>query len=262
MMRMGMGNQVMRMARLGLVLCLALGVSGCSFFQKMTDDMFGSLFGEESKPPASSNQFAAAGALVPGSGSGVRDQTIYAPGMRFPLEDGPAFANSQVWGVGGFRGPAGRGQCDPINYSFPWRDNFCETRSGRNPVCPSGRGHQGQDIRPATCERDRHWAVAVEDGEVTHLGRYTVTLLGDSGREYRYLHLNMDRLAIERGQTVSAGQRIGLVSDFFNGTPTTIHLHFEIRQVLKNEQGRLEKRFVPPYPSLVRSYRRLIGEEA
>ncbi|MCI4663700.1 MAG: HYR domain-containing protein [Neomegalonema sp.] len=202
--------------------------------------------------------FGPVGSLLPGSGRGVVDRTVYAPGMRFPIERSPAYANSQVWGVGGFRGPRG-GQCDKRNFRYPWRDNFCETRSGSNSFCRGGRGHQGQDIRPGTCKKDKHWAVAVEDGTITHLGSYTVTLRGASGREYRYLHLNMRRLAIRRGQRVKRGQRIGLVSNFFGGTPTTIHLHFEIRLVVQDSKGRVRKRFVPPYTSLVDSYKRLIS---
>ncbi len=190
--------------------------------------------------------------------------TIYAPGIRFPLEQSPSYANSQVYGVGGFFGPAGAGQCDVRNYSFPWRDNFCETRTSRtstNPYCASGKGHQGQDIRPATCRKDVHWAVAVEDGTITHLGSYTVTLQGSSGREYRYLHLNMRRLTVRRGDSVRRGDRIGLVSNFFNGTPTTIHLHFEIRQVTRDANGTIRKQFVPPYTSLIESYEQLLLRE-
>ena len=37
------------------------------------------------------------------------------------------------------------------NYSYPWQDNFCETRDFQAGQCPGGFGHQGQDIRPATC---------------------------------------------------------------------------------------------------------------
>ncbi len=40
------------------------------------------------------------------------------------------------------------------NYSYPWQDNFCETRDFQAGQCPGGFGHQGQDIRPATCTLD------------------------------------------------------------------------------------------------------------
>jgi len=48
-----------------------------------------------------------AGELVSGSGTGRKDATVYAPGIRFPIEKAPAYPNSQVWGVGGSAGPAG-----------------------------------------------------------------------------------------------------------------------------------------------------------
>ena len=84
-------------------------------------------------------RYEPAGALVGGSGRGRADGHVYAPGMRFPIERGPAYANSQVWGVGGSAGPGGS-QCDGRNYSYPWRDNYCESRSWSMPMCPSGKG--------------------------------------------------------------------------------------------------------------------------
>ena len=35
--------------------------------------------------------------------------------------------------------------------SYPWQDNFCEARSFGVGQCPTGFGHQGQDMRPARC---------------------------------------------------------------------------------------------------------------
>ncbi len=195
-------------------------------------------------------QFRPAGELVRGSGRGRRDSRVYAPGMRFPLENGPAYANSQVWGVGGARGPRG-GQCDRRNYSFPWHDNYCESRRWRMPLCPAGRGHQGQDIRPATCRANVHPAVAVVDGTITHIGSYSVYLTGRDGTQYHYLH--MSRVRVRRGQRVRCGDRLGMVSNVFRGTPTTIHLHFNIRQAMR----RLGSVYVPPYTSLIQAYNRL-----
>ena len=75
--------------------------------------------------PAAAQSFSykPAGELKPGSGRGRADGTVYVPGMRFPIEKGPAFANSQVYGRGGMHGGGG-GQCDSANYSYPWRDNY------------------------------------------------------------------------------------------------------------------------------------------
>jgi len=83
------------------------------------------------------------GQLVPGSGQGLATATVHAPGIRFPIESAPAYLNSQVWGAGGMHGPGG-GQCASSNYSYPWRDNYCETRSWSMPLCPSGTGIRGR----------------------------------------------------------------------------------------------------------------------
>ena len=194
-----------------------------------------------------------AGALEPNSGSGRADSKIYATGMRFPMESGPAFANSQVYRPGGSHGGGG-GQCDGRNYSYPWRDNFCESRTWTMPLCPAGVGHQGQDIRPATCEDRKHWVVAGADGTVTSIGSYSVRVTAANGTRYDYLH--MRDVAVGVGQNVSRGQRLGKVSNAFGGTPTTIHLHFNIRQYVAG----VGSVYVPTYGSLIDSYQRLIGE--
>lgn len=197
------------------------------------------------------------GGLYPGSGSGSVDPTLWAAGMRFPMEAGPAYANSQVYGYGGYLAPGAGGQCDTRNYSYPWRDNFCETRSWTNGMCPAGKGHQGQDIRPATCEKKVHWVVAAESGVVTTIGSYTVFILGDSGRIYRYLHMDMAhvRTILAEDQRVTRGDRIGRVSADFGGAATTIHLHFEIKAPVAGS-GVI---FVPTYSSLTDSYGRLLN---
>ncbi|AUX35901.1 MULTISPECIES: M23 family metallopeptidase [Sorangium] len=194
-----------------------------------------------------------AGELVPGSGEGRADGVVYAPAMRFPLEEGPAFANSQVYSKGGSAGPRG-GQCDADNYAYPWRDNFCESRSWAMPLCPSGAGHQGQDVRPPTCEAGKYWVVAVADGIITSIGGYSVYLTGEDGTRYDYLHMSDVQVSV--GQGVSRGERIGKVSNVFGGTPTTIHLHFNVRQPLSG----VGMVYVPPYTSLVASYQALINE--
>ncbi len=191
------------------------------------------------------------GDLIEGSGDGRIDDHVYAAGIRFPMEKTPAFANSQVYNAGGFLGPAG-GQCDDSNYSYPWRDNYCETRSWDMPLCPAGTGHQGQDIRAATCEKDVHWVVAATDGTITSIGSYSVYLTAADGTRYDYLHMGSVQVAV--GEKVKRGQQLGRVSNEFGGTPTSIHLHFNIRQ---NVQG-LGSVYVPPYLSLVAAYEVLV----
>ncbi|MFP4600212.1 MAG: peptidoglycan DD-metalloendopeptidase family protein [Persicimonas sp.] len=194
------------------------------------------------------------GELVSGSGQGRTDNTVYVPDMRFPIEEAPAFANSQVWGHGGSQGPGG-GQCDDANYSYPWWDNYCETREWDVPLCPGGTGHQGQDIRPSTCEDNVHWAVAAEAGQISNIGSYSVYLQADNGTRHRYLHMDPASIPVSEGQRVAKGDRLGRVSNAFGGTPTTIHLHYDLYQ---NVSG-VGNTYVPTYMSLVDSYERLLG---
>jgi len=202
-----------------------------------------------------------AGDLADDSGTGQTTQINYAPDMRFPMEAGQAYANSQVYGHGGYLGPAG-GQCNAANYAYAWRDNFCETRGYGTPMCPAGVGHQGQDIRPASCQDDTHWAVATAAGTITSIGTYSVRLVTDDGVRHTYLHLDKDTLLVEAGDTVERGERLGYVSNEFGGTATTIHLHFEIKMAVDTGSG-IQNTPVPPYLALVDSYERLIaGDES
>lgn len=201
--------------------------------------------------PAAAQTFSyrPAGELAPGSGRGRADNTVYVPGMRFPIEKGPVYANSQVYGRGGMHGGGG-GQCDSVNYSYPWRDNYCETRSYKVPMCPGGQGHQGQDIRPATCQKGVHKAVAAVDGTISSIGTYTVYLRSADGTTHRYMH--MSNVAVKAGQKVKRGDVMGYVSNYMGTTPTTIHLHYDIQ---RNGQN------IPTYMSLVRSYEALMGSQ-
>ncbi|MEO0983293.1 MAG: peptidoglycan DD-metalloendopeptidase family protein [Pseudomonadota bacterium] len=220
----------------------------------------------EPEPVEPTFSYHPAGVLLAGSGAGSPDRTVFAPDMVFPIQDAFAYPQSQVWNFGG--GVGGGDECDPRNYEYPWRDNFCETRSSRfsTPFCPISGVHLGQDIRvgtPQGCEQLRRTSsadrrlyavVAAEDGVISNIGRYTVNVRAGS-RIYRYLHMNMQALEVELNEQVEAGQVIGYVSKDFGGTPTTFHLHFEIK-VNTAEHGWA---FVPPYTSLVASYERREG---
>ncbi|MFN7055166.1 M23 family metallopeptidase [Hyphomonas sp.] len=214
-------------------------------------------------PPAPVFSFYAPGALLPGTGGGFPEQIVHAPDMLFPIKSAPAYLQSQVYTFGG--GIAGGDQCDARNYAYPWRDNFCETRTADRgtPFCPVHRVHQGQDIRVGTAadcnalrrqtpsQRGLHEVIAVEDGVITSVGTYTVKLRA-GGTIYNYMHLNMNRLSVTAGQSVRAGDLLGYVSNDFGGTPTTIHLHFEIVQ----NSGAHGWVHVAPYLSLVAAYER------
>ncbi len=208
------------------------------------------------------------GEVLPSSGPGFVDETVYRTEIAFPTED-PVYLNSQVYryggGLGSVNGMDG-GQCDARNYDYPWQDTFCEHRDRNQPLCPGG-GHEGLDIRPHSCAKNVHWAVAAEDGRVIDVRRHWVTIQTADGTIYNYLHLNMSELAVAEGQMIRKGDRIGKISnDFFksDGTrvPTTTHLHFEMYEnyVETPDADPLFTK-VNPYMTLVAAYdRKLRGE--
>lgn len=219
----------------------------------------------EPAPPAPSFYFFRAGNLAPASGTGSTEMSVLVPDMAFPIKSAPAVAQTQVYRYGG--GVKGGDQCDTRNFTAPWRDNYCESRTTTNttPWCAKTGVHLGQDIRVGTpdgckaeratkaADRTRYEVVAVEDGFISNVGSYSVTLRADSGgRIYRYLHLNMAKLKVATNQPVKKGDVIGYVSNDFGGTPTTLHLHFEIK-LNTTAHG---WQYAPPYSSLLEAYKR------
>ena len=215
-------------------------------------------------PVAASFYYFRPGNLAPSSGTGALEPAVLVPDMLFPIKNAPAVAQTQVYRWGG--GVKGGDQCDTRNFVAPWRDNYCETRSsGSTPWCSKSGVHLGQDIRVGTpdgckaeratkaADRARYEVVAVEDGIISNVGSYSISLRSDSGgRIYRYLHLNMAKLKVATNQTVKKGDVLGYVSNDFGGTPTTLHLHFEIR-LNTAENG---WQYAPPYSSLLEAYKR------
>ena len=250
------------------------------------------------RPSATSSDFtfAAPGRLIENTGlnglDGRNDWTVYAK-IRFPL-NAPAFANSQSflnWGNCDFTGTTLRRQkkdavyhCKvndkqlvfnesaPENRAYPWRDNFCEHRRYFVGQCPGGEGHQGQDIRPATCKLFNDGAdrcmpfndevVAVRDGMILRVPqRESLYLLVNAPGEhvrFRYLHMHpgqLDEAGLVSGRTVKEGETLGKVGNYdrvANGT--TYHVHFELQ--VPTRDGWV---FVSPYATLISSYERLIG---
>lgn len=205
---------------------------------------------------------------------GVTDDSVVAPGMRFPVETGPAFLNSQIFGYGGGGYNYGSGEVydnpnvgqenDARNFDYPWYDNFCEVRSHTLGLCEAGVGHQGQDIRPATCENGAYYAVATEDGYVRRVGdTHLLEIYGDSGLVYKYLHLDRPlEPGVEINERVTRGQRLGKISNKTGATSrsTTVHLHFEIWHGTSSGGVNTGAGPLPPYTSLVESYLELIEE--
>jgi len=251
-----------------------------------------------SRPAAKSDfTYFGPGDLIENTGwnklPGRVDYHVYAR-MRFPIAFAPAYVKSQSfmsWGdcyKSGVVGRLGRKDAEyrcrrnekqlvfneaaPENFSYPWRDNFCELRDWLVGQCPGGYGHQGEDIRPAQCvlknaEADRclpyqDAVAAVQDGMIRRmpgmLGAYIVVNDKNEHVRYRYLHMNphfMDADGLLNGRQVSEGEIIGKVAtwgDFENGT--SYHLNFNI-QVFTS----IGWVWVNPYTTLVAAYERLIG---
>ena len=212
----------------------------------------------------------APGSLIDGTSttrgdSGVTDPSVVSPTMRFPVEDGPAFPNSQIFGNGGGGYASGSwpavpgSEIDADNFVYPWQDNYCEVRFGYDTeLCPGGEAHRGQDIRPATCENAVHWAVAPEDGHISHVGSISINVFGaETGYIYKYLHVQDPLPAgITIGAPVTKGQRIARISDRLkaNSRATTVHLHFEIWGGAEINGVNTGVTALPPYSSLVESY--------
>lgn len=217
--------------------------------------------------------YHAPGRLLPGTsfrGHGGRaDRTVYSQ-IRFPLAEAPAYVNSQMFQSRN-KGPAAEPGASP-NYSYPWRDSFCESRAFAVGHCPGGAGHQGQDLRPGLCKPangyDRcapaHPVVAVRDGIIMRApGQEAAYLIVNTATEhirFRYLHMNprrMDEINLFSGRRVHEGEVIGNVGNFHKREGgTSYHLHFDIQ--VPTRHGWV---FVNPYMTLVSAYERLIGEQ-
>ena len=235
------------------------------------------------------------GNIIPSTGfrhgAGTPDYSVYSR-IRFPIAQAPAFASSQRF--------VSRGNCEPgtayaaekkgnippgaapchgprkvrdeaVNYSYPWRDNFCESRGFYVGQCPGGLGHQGQDLMPASCKqrglRARcepylYEVVAVRDGAVLRAPRqeslYIVVNAANERVRFRYLHMGpqpFDAAGFLSGRLILEGEVIGKVGNFFRREgATSTHLHFDLQ--VPSKYGWV---FVNPYMTLVAAYERLIG---
>jgi murein DD-endopeptidase MepM/ murein hydrolase activator NlpD len=240
--------------------------------------------------------YYAPGDILPGTGmrgqGGRADFTVYAK-IRFPMAQGPAYANSQSfmnWGNCDLTGRVALGgsgkdaayrckvNAKPLvndeskNYAYPWRDNFCEHRDYYVGQCPAGLGHQGQDIRPGSCLLRNEGAgrcdpyqedvVAVSDGVVLRApgdkALYLVVNKPGMHIRFRYLHMNpqlLDSAGMVSGRDVAEGEVIGAVGNYGRQPGgTTYHLHFDMQ--VPTRDGWV---FVNPYVTLVTAYERLIG---
>lgn len=237
------------------------------------------------RPAAQSDAFRyhPVGRLVSGSGmrapAGNPDHAVYAR-IRFPAAEAPAYVNTQAFrrrgGLVIAWAPAAAADDEPHDArpepaQYIWRDNFCERRDFSVGQCPSGRGHQGQDILGVTCEpgprkrdcRANHDdVVSAREGmilrESWNESFFLVTNAQGERLRFRYLHMHPRRLdddGIFSGRVVKEGDRLGTIGNF-NRRPglTTTHLHFEIQVPTRDGYVRIN-----PYMTLIASYEHLIG---
>lgn len=142
--------------------------------------------------------------------SSAQAESLAPPDIVFPLEGGAVFS-----------------------------DDFGYTRSG-------GRFHEANDlmapkITPIIAARG---GTVISAPSVEPSYGYMISIAGDDGYRYNYLHINNDTpgtddglggveyayvKGISRGVTVSQGQHIAWVGDSGNAEEAGSHLHFEIR---------------------------------
>ena len=238
--------------------------------------------GDEIERPQQLSQdfsYRAPGDLIPRSGyrsfGGKPDFNVYAQ-VRFPLQEAPAYVKSQHFGNGDdgcnrvpSRCHAPDGPPDEAVNQYVWRDSFCESRSFEAWQCPGGWGHQGQDIRPVTCELrsdrcppGRHPTVAVRDGVLVRakVDQAAFLLVNERNEHirFRYMHMEPQQMNADGvlfGRRVSEGERIGAVSNYLDRIAgTSTHLHFDIQVFTRD--GWI---WVNPYATLIASYEHLIG---
>ncbi|HEX9888838.1 MAG TPA: cell wall-binding repeat-containing protein [Nitriliruptorales bacterium] len=161
---------------------------------------------------------------------------------------------------------------DVVDITFPadprvrFTDTFDACRSG------CARHHQATDLMG-----DRMWKLysaadglvcGIDEGEEDSYGRY-ITICGDDGYRYRYLHLNNDTPGtddgaaslehvyapgIRKGLRVARGQFIAYLGDSGNAEDTAPHLHFDVfDDAIVNPYGETR---MNPYPSLIAALQR------
>lgn len=219
------------------------------------------------RPAARSADFSyrPSGDIIPNTGyrkqGGHPDAMAYAQ-IRFPLEKAPAFVHSQSY--------AKRDKDDGPT-AYPWRDNFCESRSFAVWQCGGGYGHQGEDIRAAdcpssgdgreACDPRQRGVVAVRDAVVIRAPADQAATLEVNSRtehiRFRYMHMNPQALnadGVVNGRIVAEGEKIGVISNYLDHPAgTSMHLHFDVQVFTRD--GWI---WVSPYVTLVSAYERLI----
>ena len=128
---------------------------------------------------------------------------------------------ARTGGGGGAPPVVTSGRTCPVNGVVGFSDTWGAPRSG-------GRSHRGVDMLAARGTS----LVAIETGTVARMGNsgiggITIWLVGDSGDEFYYAHLDAWASGLSRGDRVTVGTFIGTVGTSGNAPENIPHLHFE-----------------------------------
>ena len=182
--------------------------------------------------------------------------------------------------AGGEAAPVGGGYEREVDITYPVAgastvsDTYFADRGGNSAECREqgveGRKHQAVDIMADKMQR----VVAAQSGVVTWAPEtepsygWMVSIAGDDGLEYHYVHLNNDTPGTDDGQggighayadgvrkgvRVARGQHIGWVGDSGNAEAVAPQLHFEMEDPELDDPRLtcpLQSKRLNPYPSL------------
>ena len=135
----------------------------------------------------------------------------------------------------------------PVRFAWPAegkvrRDFVLRTRRASSSESGKTSPHEGIDIAGAKGDPVR----AAAPGTVWFAGKepnlYGNVVIVDHGRGWMSAYAKLSRVTVKKGETVRAGERVGLIGS--TGSTSTTELHFEIRRktVPQDPLGLLPKR--------------------
>ncbi|MGH2804170.1 MAG: M23 family metallopeptidase, partial [Thermoleophilaceae bacterium] len=156
--------------------------------------------------------------------------------VRFTgLEDGVLPEGSYLLHIAGRglrRGPTASSTAELrfSHHAFPLAGGFDWGGDGSRFNAPrQGHRHQGQDLaapESTPVVAPRGGVVETVGYQASGAGHYVVLDGEDEDRDYVFMHLRTGSIAVEQGQRVRTGQRIGEVGN--TGRSFGAHLHFEV----------------------------------
>ncbi|GGI06494.1 S-layer homology domain-containing protein [Egicoccus halophilus] len=153
----------------------------------------------------------------------------------------------------------------PVAGTVAFRDDYHDARGGGSRVHRAtdlgGANAYGLPVHASMGGRVS-WITGVNGAAPHATAGYAVTVTGDDGRRYSYMHLGRNdgppteayAVGIAGGVRVERGQLLGYLGYSGNASPTWPHLHFEIEDpAVTDPYG---SRRMNPYPSLLAAQQR------